>query len=75
MQAKRGELNELTRKANDLMSETEDVGRLLKARLGAEHEVVRSADDMHESLEALAHELRAFCASAEHNDSEVSEDT
>jgi hypothetical protein len=69
------ELNELTRKAYDLKSDTEDIARLLKARLGAEHEVVRSANEMHESIEALANELRAFCASANQDEIEVSEDT
>jgi hypothetical protein len=75
MQVNHGELNDLTRKANDLMCDTEDVARLLKARLGADHEVVRSANDMHESLESLAQELRSFCASASHDEIEVSEDT
>jgi len=75
MHANQSELNELTRKANELMSDTEDVARLLKARLGAEHEIVRSANDMHESLEVLAHELRSFCNSANHNGTEISEDT
>jgi hypothetical protein len=75
MQGNHSELNELTRKANDLMCDTEDVARLLKTRLGAGHEVVRSANDMHESLETLAHELRSFCASANHDEIEVSEDT
>ena len=69
-------LNELTRKAADLMSDTEDVARLLRARLGAEHELVRSANDMHASLESLAHELRCLCASDNHDDEiGVSEDT
>ena len=75
MHVNQSDLNELTRKANALMSDTEDVARLLKSRLGAEHEIVRSANDMHESLESLAQELRSFCASANHNDIEVSEDT
>jgi hypothetical protein len=75
MQINQSELNELTRKANDLTSDTEDVARLLKARLGAEHEVVRSANDMHESMETLAHELRSFCTSANLDEIEVSEDT
>jgi len=69
-------LNELTRKAADLMSDTEDVARLLKARLGAEHALVRSANDMHASLESLARELRCLCASDNHHDDTgVSEDT
>ena len=75
MHVNHSDLNELTRKANDLMCDTEDVARLLKARLGDEHEVVRTANDMHESLETLAHELRSFCASANHDEIEVSEDT
>lgn len=75
MQVNQSELSELTRKANDLMSDSEDVARLLKARLGAEHEVVRSAHDMHESFETLTHELRSYCTSASYNEIEVSEDT
>ena len=75
MPVNHGELHDLTRKANDLRSDTEDVARLLKARLGAEHELVRSANDMHESLETLAQELRSFCASANDHEIEVSEDT
>ena len=74
MQLNHSDINELTRKANDLRSDSEDVARLLKARLGAEHEIVRSANDMHESLEILAHELRAFCTSADTDEIEVSED-
>jgi hypothetical protein len=75
MPVNQSELNELTRKANDLRSDTEDVARLLRARLGPGHELVRSANDMHESLEILAHELRSFCTSADRNEIEVSEDT
>ena len=67
-------LYELTRKATDLMSDTEEVARLLKARLGADHELVHSANEMHGSLETLAHELRSF-SSGNHNESDVSEDT
>jgi hypothetical protein len=76
MHVNQSNLHELTRKAADLMSDTEDVARLLKARLGAEHEVVRSANDMHASLESLAHELRCRCASDDqHDETGVSEDT
>jgi len=75
VQVSHSELNELTRKANDLISDTEDVARLLKTRLGAGHDIVRSANDMHESLETLAHELRSFSTSANHNEIDVSEDT
>jgi len=76
MHVNQSNLNELTRKAADLMSDTEDVARLLKARLGAEHEVVRSANDMHASLESLAHQLRCLSASDDqHDEMGVSEDT
>lgn len=68
-------LHELTRKATDLSSDTEDVARLLKARLGPGHEIVRSANDMHASLEALAYELRTYCAYHNRDEIEVSEDT
>ena len=75
MRINQSELSELARKANDLMSDTEDMVRLLKARLGADHEVVRSANNMYESLETLAHELRSFSASDNHDEIEVSENT
>jgi hypothetical protein len=75
MQISQSDLNELTRKANDLTSDTEDVSRLLRSRLGAEHQLVHSADEMHASLETLAHELRTFCSPANHDEIEVSEDT
>ena len=67
-------LYELTRKATDLTSDIEEVARLLKARLGPDHELARSAHEMHESLEALARELRCF-SSDNHHEIEVSEDT
>ena len=74
MHVNESELSELVRKAKDLVSDTEDVARLLKARLGAEHELTRSANEMHESLQSLAHELRSFCVSTNHDEIEVSED-
>ena len=75
MPINQSDLNELARRANDLMSDTEDVSRLLRSRLGAEHELVRSADEMHESLETLVHALRVFCTPANQDTIEVSEDT
>jgi hypothetical protein len=75
MQVNPSELNELTRKANDLVRDTEEVAHLLQRRLGFEHDIVRSADEMHRSLETLAQELRSFCASAKPNELEVSEET
>lgn len=67
MQVNETNLYELTRKAKDLTSDTEEITRLLKARLGPDHELVRSAIDMHGSLEMLAHELR--CTSIDNLDS------
>lgn len=74
MQVNETNLYELTRKAKDLTSDIEEVARLLKARLGADHELVRSANDMQGSLEALAHELRCF-STDNHNAIDVPEDT
>ena len=74
MQVNQSELSDLARKANELMSESEEVARLLRMRLGAGHEVVRSADDVRGSLQALVHELRAFCVSGNHDEIEVSKD-
>jgi hypothetical protein len=66
--------NDLTRKATELMSDSEEVARLLRARLGSGHHLVVSAKDVQESVEALVRELRCFCA-ADHDEIEVSEDT
>lgn len=54
------ELNQLTRKATDLMSETADVPRLLRNRLGDEHELARAAEQMQGSIESFVRELRRF---------------
>jgi hypothetical protein len=59
------ELNELTRKATELMSETADVPRLLRNRLGEQHELARAADEMLGSIEMFVRELRCFDISAE----------
>jgi hypothetical protein len=40
------ELNELTRKATDLMSETADVPRVLRNRLGEQHQLAQAAEEM-----------------------------
>lgn len=58
------DMHELTRKATDLMSETADIARLLKVRLGVGHHLSRCAGGMLESMESLVRELRSFCASA-----------
>jgi len=67
------EMDDLTRKATDLMSETADIGRFLKARLGVEHHLAQRAEEMLLSMEALARELRSFCASANGDRSELFE--
>lgn len=54
------ELNELTRKATDLMSETADVPRVLRNRLGDQHQLARAAEEMQGSIEDFVRELRCF---------------
>jgi hypothetical protein len=54
------EFDELTRRAADLTLEAADVPRLLKVRLGAEHDLVKSAEQMLGSLETFVRALRAF---------------
>lgn len=60
MNSSQSELNELTRKAADLILETADVPRLLKLRLGPEHELAKSAEQMLDTLESFIRELRSF---------------
>jgi hypothetical protein len=43
--------------------------------LGAEHHLVQSANAMNASLQSLAHELRIYCDSDNHDQIGVSEDT
>jgi hypothetical protein len=59
------ELNELTRKATELMSETADVPRMLRNRLGEQHELARAAEEMLGSIELFVRELRCFDVSDE----------
>jgi len=59
------ELNELTRKATDLMSDTADVPRVLRNRLGEEHHLAQAAEEMQGSIESLVRELRCFDLSAQ----------
>jgi hypothetical protein len=54
------ELNELTRKAAELTLETADVSRLLRVRLGPEHDLAKSAEEMLGSLESFLRALRCF---------------
>ncbi len=57
------EFAELTRRATDLLSDTADVPRLLKIRLGKDDPLAVSGDQMLASIEALVRELRSFDAS------------
>lgn len=54
------ELNKLMRQATDLMSETADVPRVLRNRLGEPHELTSAAEQMQQSIESLVRELRCF---------------
>ena len=65
------ELNELTRKAGELLSDTTDVPRLLGMRLGKEHALSLAADEMLVSIENLLRELRSFDASGLEPDSDT----
>jgi len=71
MQLHPRELNELTRKAGELLSDTTDVPRLLKMRLGADHALAEAADDMLASIQTLLRELRSFDISAQEEDDEA----
>ena len=59
------ELNELTRKATELMSETADVPRVLRNRLGEQHQLAQAAEEMQGSIETFVRELRCFDVSAQ----------
>lgn len=59
------DFNELTRRAAELVLETADVPRLIKLRLGSEHELAKSAEEMLGRLETFVRELRAYDASAD----------
>jgi hypothetical protein len=58
------ELNEVTRKAKDLMSETADVPIVLRNLLGERHQLAQAAEEMQASIEALVRELLSFDISA-----------
>ena len=59
------ELNELTRKATELMSETADVPRILRNQLGDQNQLARAAEQMQDSIENFLQELRCFDLSAQ----------
>jgi hypothetical protein len=54
------ELNDLTRRATDLMSATADVPRVLRNRLGERHQLAQAAEEMQGSIENFVRELRCF---------------
>jgi hypothetical protein len=59
------ELNDFTRRATELMSETADVPRVLRNRLGEQHHLAQAAEDMQGSIENFVRELRCFDLSAQ----------
>ena len=59
------ELHELTRRATQLMSETADVPRVLRNRLGEQHQLAQAAEEMQGSIETFVRELRCFDVSAQ----------
>jgi hypothetical protein len=59
------ELHELTRRATQLMSVTADVPRVLRNRLGEQHQLAQAAEEMQGSIETFVRELRCFDISAQ----------
>ena len=59
------ELSDFTLKATELMSETADVPRILRNRLGEKHELAKAAEQMLGSIENFVRELRCFDISRE----------
>jgi len=59
------ELNDLTRRATELMAETADVPRVLRNQLGEHHELSIAAEAMQGSIESFVRELRCFDVSGQ----------
>jgi hypothetical protein len=59
------ELNDFTRRATELMSETADVPRILRNRLGEQHQLAQAAESMLASIEDFVRELRCFDLSSQ----------
>ncbi len=59
------ELNDLTRRAVELMSDTADVPRVLRNHLGQQHHLAQAAEEMQGSIENLVRQLRCFEAPAQ----------
>ena len=54
------DFNELTRRATDVMLRTSDIPRLLRLRLGPDHELAKAAEEMLARLENFVRELRSY---------------
>lgn len=67
------DFNELTRKAADLTSATADVPRLIRLRLGPDHELAKAADEMLGRLETFVRELRSYHGLADADQSEAAD--
>ena len=65
------DVNELRRKATDLMSDTADIPSVLRNRLGEQHELTHAAERMTASIEIFVRELRSFDFSAEQTAGDV----
>lgn len=65
---------ELSRRATEMMTDTSDVPRVLRSRLGEQNELTRSAELMVASIEVLVRELRSFDAFAEPEQTDVYEE-
>jgi hypothetical protein len=57
------EVDELANRVSDLKSEASEVSVLLQVRLGREHELAASADNVKAAAEALLRQLRRFTVS------------
>jgi len=56
------EMNDLARRASNLLFDVIDIPRHLRARLGQNHAALGAAEEMVASLEALLRELRRYHA-------------
>jgi len=54
------EVDELAHRVSDLKSEASEVAVLLQVRLGREHELAASADNVKAAAETLLRQLRRF---------------
>jgi hypothetical protein len=57
--------SELSRRATEMMSDVADVPMVLRSRLGEQHELTRTANQMAASIETFVRELRSFDAASE----------